>query len=131
MKRNLIIAASAGAILLLASGVYFMSEKSRSSTTENIHQENQEQIEGIDVRQQAWEQLSQEQKDMIDGDWEDGTLSTVVLREEMVSNLKDSSQIGKEVYSIEFKKKNKDVSTNMIVYADKEFLRYIGDGLVD
>ncbi|HET7628615.1 MAG TPA: hypothetical protein VFK44_09535 [Bacillales bacterium] len=85
-----------------------------------------------DVREVVWGQLSEPQKERINGTWEDGKVSTVTLRKNMMNLVKDKAYEGKEVYAIDFPTNDKSRSpNNMIVYADKDTFKYIGEGLVD
>ncbi|MDP4552586.1 hypothetical protein Q9251_17040 [Alkalihalobacillus macyae] len=88
-----------------------------------------------DVREVVWGQLPSEQKDFIDGNWEDATVSKIELREGMMSSdLHDMSEtlyIGNEVYAIDFPIKSTSSTNNITVFADVENGEYIGNGLVD
>lgn len=84
-----------------------------------------------DVREIVWNQLSSEQKEWINGTWEDGKFSKITLTENMMIQVDDKSYEGKEVYLIDFPTKSKFIPNNMIVYADVNTFNYIGNGLVD
>ncbi|HEO8418436.1 hypothetical protein [Niallia sp. FSL W8-0635] len=84
-----------------------------------------------DVREMVWKQLSAEQKEWINGTWEDGEISKITLTENMMSQVDDKSYEGKEVYLLDFPTKSKSIPNNMIIYADINTFAYIGDGLVD
>lgn len=84
-----------------------------------------------DVREVVWGQLSSEQKEWIDGTWEDGKVSKIILNENVLSQVNDKSYEGKEVYLVDFPAKNKSKPNNMIVYADIITFDYIGNGIVD
>lgn len=84
-----------------------------------------------DVREVVWGQLSSEQKERIDGTWEFGKVSKIILNEDMMSLINDKTYDGKEVYLIDFPTKNKFIPNNMIVYADLKTFDYIGSGLVE
>ncbi|WP_273126979.1 hypothetical protein [Bacillus weihaiensis] len=84
-----------------------------------------------DVREVVWGQLSSEQKERIDGTWEFGKVSKIILNEDMMSLINDKTYDGEEVYLIDFPTKNKFIPNNMIVYADLKTFDYIGSGLVE
>ena len=96
----------------------------------NKEQVNEEPNEN-DVRKVVWEQLSEKQKESIEGTWKDGKVSKVTLNEYMITEIEDKSYEGKEVYLIDFPTKFKGSPNNMIVYADVNTFEYIGNGLVD
>ena len=86
-----------------------------------------------DERKIVWDQLPSNQKEFIDGTWEDGTISKVKLTESMFVKQSDevNTYVGDEVYAVEFPTKSTSSTNNVIVYADIESLKYIGNGLVD
>ncbi|WP_371019065.1 hypothetical protein [Pseudalkalibacillus sp. JSM 102089] len=86
-----------------------------------------------DVRKVVWGQLSSDQKDFIDGNWEDGTISKVNLTDSMLANQPNevNPKVGEEVYAIAFPTKSTSSTNNVIVYADVENHKYIANGLVD
>jgi hypothetical protein len=84
-----------------------------------------------DVREVVWNQLSSQQKERINGTWKEGKVSKITLSKAMMSQVKDTSYEGREVYLIDFPTKEKSLPNNMIVYADKKTFDYIGLGLVD
>ncbi|WP_163583344.1 hypothetical protein [Gracilibacillus saliphilus] len=81
----------------------------------------------VEVKKSVWSQLSAEQKEWVNGTWEDGDVSKITLNQ----NIDDQSYQGKEVYLIDYPTKNTGMPNNMIVYADLKTLNYIGNGLVD
>ncbi|MEY8345762.1 hypothetical protein [Niallia circulans] len=84
-----------------------------------------------DVRQVVWEQLSLEQKELIDCTWKNGKVSKITLNDNMMTQVEAKSYVGKEVYLIDFPTKNKSIPNNIIIYADLITFDYIGNGLVD
>ncbi|WP_018931363.1 hypothetical protein [Gracilibacillus lacisalsi] len=85
----------------------------------------------VEVKKTVWSQLSAEQKEWVNGTWEDGNVSKITLNQNMIIHLDDQSYQGEEVYLIDYPTKNTGMPNNMIVYADLETLDYIGNGLVD
>ncbi|MGB7998503.1 MAG: hypothetical protein WCF60_00165 [Anaerobacillus sp.] len=87
-----------------------------------------------DVREVVYGQLPSDQKDLIDGRWEEGAVSTVKLKNSMVAPAHSSDLnelIGKEVYAIEFPIMSKTSLSNIVVFAEMKTNHYIGNGLVD
>ncbi|MCA0985698.1 hypothetical protein [Guptibacillus algicola] len=108
----------------------------QSETVVNNLQANvdvKEHTEYLDARKVVWDQLQTDQREFIDGTWEDGTLSTIKLTESMFVKQTDevNTYVGVEVYAIDFPTKSTSFTNNVIVYADIENLKFIGNGLVD
>ena len=115
-------------IVVLALGVVACTNQERSNAEKNAASSDN------DVREVVYGQLPSEQKDLIDGRWEEGTLSTVKLKNSMVAPAHSSdlnALIGKEVYAIEFPIKSKSSLSNIVVFAEITSNHYIGNGLVD
>jgi len=83
-----------------------------------------------DIRESVWTQLSIQDKKRIRS-WKDAKVSKMVLREEMIPQLLNTSYLGKEVYLIDIPTINKSLPNNMIVYADTHTYTLIGYGFVD
>jgi hypothetical protein len=77
-----------------------------------------------------WGQLSSQQKERINGTWKDSKVSKVNLTKDMMSQIKDNSYEGKEVYLINFSTKDKFEPNIIAVYADANTFNYIGDAVV-
>jgi hypothetical protein len=97
----------------------------------NSNDQNDKVVKKEDVREIVWDQMPSKQKEWIDGTWKDGKVSKITLNENMMTLVDDKSYKGKEVYLIDFPTKSKSIPNNMIVYADKDTMEYIGNGLVD
>ena len=82
-----------------------------------------------DVRQVVWEQLTPEDKERVQGNWQSSKSNKIILTESM-GNINDKSYIGKEVYLIDFKTKSISIS-NMIVFASLDNYIIVGYGYVD
>ncbi|MCM3710949.1 hypothetical protein [Sporosarcina luteola] len=102
-------------------------DQNNVSNKERVNKDKNEN----DVRKIIWEQLSAKQKEWIDGTWKDGKVSKVTLNEYMITEIDDKSYEGKEVYLIDFPTKNKGTPNNVIIYADVNTFKYIGNGLLD
>lgn len=83
-----------------------------------------------DVREKVWEQLKENDKERINGTWKDGKVSKVTLNKDMLSQVKDKSYEGKEVYLISFPTDEKSEPNIMTVYADVNTYNFIGYALV-
>lgn len=116
-------------ILVLISGVTACSDNGvKSNTQSNTKVINPEKA---DVREVVWQQLSAEDKNRIDGSWNDGKVSKISLRKDMMQLVDDQSYAGKEVYIIDFPTTDISRPNNILVYADVKTLHVIGYGLVD
>jgi hypothetical protein len=85
----------------------------------------------VDGREVVWNQLSSEQKSRVNGSWEDARVSTLIFHKNMTDSQKGKAYDGKEVVVMSFPTKDNRMPNNMIIYADKETLDYIGEGTVD
>ncbi|MBS4197666.1 hypothetical protein [Lederbergia citri] len=106
-------------------------ESNNDLSVANNNEQDDKVVKENDVRELVWKQLSLEQKEWIDGTWKDGKVSKITLNKNMMTQVGDKSYEGKKVYLIDFPTKSKSIPNNMIVYADKDTLDYIGNGLVD
>ena len=78
-----------------------------------------------------WEKLPSAQKERVNGAWQDSILSKVTLDKNAVAWIDDKSYEGKEVYLVDFPTKNMGVPNNMLIYADVDTYKYIGNAPVD
>ncbi|MCU9613027.1 hypothetical protein OEV98_05620 [Caldibacillus lycopersici] len=93
--------------------------------------ESSEAAETLDVRAVVWNQLPTDFLQYIDGSWQDGKVGKIKLEEGM-GDIHDKSYIGKEVYLIEFPRKDKTIEpTHLIVYASIEDYQFLGIGYVE
>ena len=99
-------------------------------TTSNQESENPASDEKQDIREIAYNQLTHDDKQRISGTWENSTLTTIILKEGMGTNV-TYSFVGKEVYIIDFPTKDISVPNNMIVYVKMDTYKLIGYGIVD
>ena len=83
-----------------------------------------------DIREVAFNQLSDEQKSLIKGTWEEATTETIIAQPE-TAILYDESYAGKEVIAVEFNLKVAHKPNNMIVLVSQENSKLIGLGLID
>ncbi|GFP75429.1 hypothetical protein [Clostridium fungisolvens] len=83
-----------------------------------------------DIRKLAFEQLTSESKERINGTWQDSKLSTITLNENM-GIINDKSYIGKEVYLVDFPTNSRSMPNNMIFYVSKDAHKLIGVGYLD
>lgn len=103
------------------------ASNSDGQKTDNIQEQDTNKK---DVREVVWGQLSSQQKERINGTWKDVKVSKVTLNKDMLSQVKDKSYGGKEVYMISFPTDEKSEPNIMTVYADVNTFNYIGDALV-
>lgn len=134
MKRNTIIAATATGVLLLGIGIFYFLSQGKDTTTSgsapsNTEQGTTQQPSKKDVREVVWEQMSERQKETIDGTWTDGTLSNTTLQGVNMLGVEDKSYEGKEVYSIQLPRKRVDALGDVLtVFADVETHKLLGYG---
>lgn len=128
MKKFTLLAFS----LFLLVGIFACSNQNGQTSSDDKKTDNIQEQDTIkeDVREVVWGQLSLEQQKRINGTWKDGKVSKVILNKDMMSEVKDKSYEGKEVYMISFPTDEKSEPDIMIVYADLNTFNYIGDGLV-
>lgn len=121
--------------IILSIGLFGCQQENQNGSQEGNEIKNEETVKEVpepaDVRQVVWNQMSEEDKEHVDGNWRDGTVSKVQLNESMMHLIKDKTHIGKEVYLIELPTKNISFPNSMIVYADIPTYEYIGKGIVD
>jgi hypothetical protein len=104
-------------------------------TEEKKYNQNSKEVQSIetktlDVREDVWNRLTEEQKMQIQGTWEDASIIKRVLREDMGYNL-DKTFIGKEVYIIDYPSNDNSTIGGIVVYADIKSHQLIGYGLRD
>lgn len=82
-----------------------------------------------DIREVAFNQLSDEQKSFIQGSWEEATVKSVVV-EESGFELLDSSYLGKEVIAVNFVTDPYSEPGMMMVLLSEDTQQLIGYGLL-
>lgn len=95
-----------------------------SNSTESL------EVDGEDIREIAYNQLSLEDKNRLKGNWKDGTVSKVEFKIEM-GNITDHSYIGEEVYMIDFPTHSTGIPNNMIFFLTIDTNKLIGYGYID
>lgn len=83
-----------------------------------------------DIREVAFKQLSDEQKSLIKGTWEEARTEITVAQPE-TTILYDESYAGKEVIAVEFNLNVTRKPNNMIVLISQENAKLIGLGLIN
>jgi hypothetical protein len=129
MKKFTLISFS----LFLLIGLFACSNQNeQASNSDDPKTDNIQKQDTIkkDVREVIWGQLSLQQKERIDGTWKEGKVSKVTLNKDMMSQVKDKSYEGKEVYMISFPTDEKSEPNIMTVYANVNTFNYIGDALL-
>ncbi|MCP8968451.1 hypothetical protein [Ectobacillus ponti] len=76
-----------------------------------------------DVREKVWNQFSEERKAGLVG-WQSAKVSTTILPNGSVGV--DPSYGGKEVYVVDFSKKEAAEPDNTVAYVDKETMKVVG-----
>ncbi|WP_273851536.1 hypothetical protein [Guptibacillus spartinae] len=129
MKKNVLFILSSFLILGLfaCSNQNGQANNNNDQNTVNTQEKSSNQK---NVRKVVWNQLSKQQKESIKGTWKDGNVSKVTLEENMMSEVKDKSYGGKEVYRITFPKYGKSEPNFVVVFADMKTFNYIGYPLV-
>lgn len=128
-KSTLVILSVILLVAVIATGlIYYLNQhKATNDTTEQSVTETTTK----DVRQMIWNKLPADQKERVNGSWQNGTLSTITLDKSSASWLNDESLDGKEVYMVDFPTKNTGVPNNMLICADKITYEYLGNLPVD
>ena len=129
VKKNSVIILSV-ALVIVTIGVglsLYFSDQSEKNTTSN----NSGVVAQKDTRELIWEKLPSAQKERVNGTWQDSILSKVTLDKNAVAWIDDKSYEGKEVYLVDFPTKNMGVPNNMLIYADVDTYKYIGNAPVD
>jgi len=131
MKKWRILALS----LFLLMGLIACSNQNEQTSHRDVAKtentlENEKDTSKKDVREVVWDQLSLQQKERITGTWQDGKVSKVTLNKEMMSQVKDQSYEGKEVYMIRFPTDESSEPNIIAFFADINTYTYIGDALV-
>lgn len=83
-----------------------------------------------DIREIAFNQLSDEQKSLIKGTWEEAKTKKIVVQPE-TAILYDESYAGKEAIAVEFNLNVEYKPNNMIVLVSQENSKLIGLRLID
>ncbi|MDI3508476.1 MAG: hypothetical protein PWP55_668 [Clostridiales bacterium] len=88
-------------------------------------QKNMLNQDSDDIRKIAWDQLSEESKKEIVGDWQDAKLEKVIANGKSI-NLLDLDYDNKEVYHVTFKTKNEELLGPIGVYISLDTHKIIG-----
>ncbi|MDP4090940.1 MAG: hypothetical protein Q8930_16955 [Bacillota bacterium] len=82
-------------------------------------------VNGQDIREIAFNQLTSNDKERLLGTWKEGKISKIILKEG-TADINDKSYIGKEVYSIIFTTKEISRPNYIGVLLDKDNYKLIG-----
>lgn len=96
----------------------------------NVKEAEGNKIQGLNVREAVWNQLTKKDKEHIKGNWEDASVSKITLHETM-GNIKDKTFIGKEVFIVDFPSNDNPTVGGFVVYADIKSHQLIGYGYRD
>ena len=131
MKKNIVMTIFV-ALAVVAIGValwLFLLDQNKVGN--QGEQTTTKEVAKKDTRELIWEKLPAEQRERVDGTWESGKLSTVVLDRSAIGWIDDKSYEGKEVYLFDLPTKATGIPNNMLMYADKDTFEYIGNAPVD
>jgi len=131
MKKSIVITVSV-ALVVVAVGVvlslFFLDQNKVGNQGE---QTATKEVAKKDTRELIWKKLPVEQRERVDGTWESGKLSTIVIDKNAVGWIDNKSYEGKEVYLFDLPTKTTGIPNNMLIYADKDTFKYIGNAPVD
>ncbi|MFQ3544454.1 hypothetical protein Q7A53_10215 [Halobacillus rhizosphaerae] len=126
-KIGLVIVISIVSITLSACS----DQNEQASKTDPKVTHNQTKVTNKDVREDVWEQLTEEKKEHIVGSGKEASIQQITLREGM-GMIKDNNFIGKEVYLVDFPSDEDNPTLGGIgVYADSKSHKIIGFGYRD
>lgn len=108
---------------------YLKSVKASDQLNHIVDNNESNELE-TDIREVAFKQLSDEQKSLIKGTWEEARTEITVAQPE-TTILYDESYAGKEVIAVEFNLNVTRKPNNMIVLVSQENAKLIGLGLID
>ncbi|WP_226669625.1 hypothetical protein [Metabacillus litoralis] len=94
---------------------------------QNVKEKNSDETLVLDVREDIWNQLTENHKKHIQGTWKDASYQKIILRETM-GNITDKTFIGKEVFILDFPSKDNPTLGGVTVYADLKTHKLIGYG---
>jgi hypothetical protein len=81
----------------------------------------------LDVREAAWNQLTEKEKEHIAGSWKDASVQKITLRESM-GQIEDKTFIGREVYIVDYPSEDSPSLGGIGVFVDIKSHRIIGFG---
>ncbi|MCP8970087.1 hypothetical protein [Ectobacillus ponti] len=121
MKKIILLTVSA----VLVSGVMACSKQEKTETSHGSAAGNSTAASNMtkDMKQIAWEHLSQEQQSHVKGSWESATVRKLTLKN---SVLKGTKYDGKEVYLVDFPSDENPTLGGIGVYIStdtKEFIQ--------
>lgn len=131
MKKTTIAITIAITVLLLGIGVFYCLNQNKN-TQDGTNKSAVSQLPKSDVRDVVWGQMSEQQKETIDGTWSDGRVLKTTLEGVAMIGVKNKSYEGKEVYSILFPRKQIDaLGDTLTVFADIDTYNIVGYGVLD
>lgn len=75
------------------------------------------ETKAIEVREKVWNQLTNKDKEHIQGTWEDASVKKITLRETM-GIIKDKTFIGKEVFVVDYPSNENPTLGGFTIFAD-------------
>lgn len=98
--------------------------KSTTKTVSNIT------IKQQDIREAVWNQMPSEDKELVQGTWQDSKVQKITLKKSM-GTITDKTYIGEEVYLVDFKIKSIGIPNNIGFFASINNHKIIGFGYTD
>lgn len=83
-----------------------------------------------DLKQQVWEQLSENQKKEVIGDWNNATFTKIILKEGP-NRINNTNYYGKEVYQVSYPSNKSGILGDFIIFVAIDTGKVIGYGLRD
>ncbi|MET3195662.1 hypothetical protein [Bacillus sp. OAE603] len=128
MKKLFLIALSSVPLFCALYGC--QKESSNKLEHHQMKEANSNEKQQLDVRENVWNQLTNEDKKHIDGNWKGASVQKIILRESM-GIIKDKKIIGKEVFIVDYPSKDNPTLGGFAVYADTKSHKIIGYGYRD
>jgi hypothetical protein len=125
MKKFTLIVLSAILLSFILNACQHQSSNNRKLVKEKEARSNETQTS--DVRESVWNQLTEKEKEHIEGTWKKASVQKIILRQSM-GNIKDKTFIGKEVYIVDYPSNDNPSLGGVAVYADIKSHRVIGYG---
>lgn len=131
MKKNIVMTIFVALVVVAVGVVLWLFFLDQNKVGNQEEQTTTKEVAKKDTRELIWEKLPVEQRGRVDGTWESGKLSTIVLDKSAVGWIDNKSYEGKEVYLFDLPTKTTGIPNNMLIYADKDTFEYIGNAPVD
>jgi len=125
MKKFTLIVLASFLLSFVLNGC--QQKASNENKQQNVKEKNSDETQVLDVREDIWNQLTENHKKHIQGTWKDASYQKIILRETM-GNITDKTFIGKEVFIVDFPSNDNPTLGGVTVYADLKTHKLIGYG---